>query len=112
VCGQSTAHVSIHSLQQKLSWPHHRAEAVLGFMLQQGLAWIDSQDVPPSYWFPSLFSRPAAGGGGEADAEFHFDEEELAALEREVFASSSSSSSAATLSLSSSAAAAAAGADD
>lgn len=36
-------------------WTDFRAQQALEKVVGEGLCWIDEQDNPVSYWFPSLF---------------------------------------------------------
>ncbi|XP_047003842.1 vacuolar-sorting protein SNF8 [Schistocerca americana] len=51
------ANVSVSDLQDQLRWERNRAQKALDYMVKEGLAWIDTQDVKDVlYWFPSLFA--------------------------------------------------------
>ncbi|XP_049836312.1 vacuolar-sorting protein SNF8 [Schistocerca gregaria] len=51
------ANVSVSDLQDQLRWERNRAQKALDYMVKEGLAWIDTQDVNDVlYWFPSLFA--------------------------------------------------------
>mmetsp|Transcript_29308 Transcript_29308/g.49293 ORF Transcript_29308/g.49293 Transcript_29308/m.49293 type:complete len:245 (-) Transcript_29308:144-878(-) len=47
--------VTKSEVEKELSWGQERTELALGFLLQEGMAWIDSQASEVEYWFPCLF---------------------------------------------------------
>jgi len=52
---QHSGSVTKSQIADSLSWPDRRSDAVLDLLVQEGMAWIDSQGDEPSYWFPSLW---------------------------------------------------------
>lgn len=58
VAEKRDAHISVTMLEDKLNWSALRAQRALDFMVQEGYAWIDTQNpVEHTYWFPSLFTE-------------------------------------------------------
>ncbi|CAH1114182.1 unnamed protein product [Psylliodes chrysocephalus] len=54
---KNTAHVSISYICKELNWENERCQKALEHMVDQGLAWIDSQDPQEiQYYFPSLYT--------------------------------------------------------
>lgn len=52
------AYVTVSFLKQELNWERERSENALDHLVNQGLAWIDLQDVHEKrYYFPSLFNE-------------------------------------------------------
>jgi len=50
--------VTVAGVTAALGWPRHRVDTVLAMMMQEGMAWIDTQARPDNdYWFPSLFDK-------------------------------------------------------
>jgi len=54
---QDTAFITPSKLKQQLNWTEDRINVTLNLLLQEGMAWIDTQAKDePQYWFPSIFS--------------------------------------------------------
>ncbi|KAK5643105.1 hypothetical protein RI129_006950 [Pyrocoelia pectoralis] len=57
VANSNQAFTSVSMLQEQLNWETTRAQNALDHLLQEGLVWIDLQDVMEKlYYFPSLFT--------------------------------------------------------
>eukprot|EP00123_Amoebidium_parasiticum_P020711 comp5516_c0_seq1/m.1443 comp5516_c0_seq1/g.1443 ORF comp5516_c0_seq1/g.1443 comp5516_c0_seq1/m.1443 type:complete len:247 (-) comp5516_c0_seq1:36-776(-) len=51
-----TACLKCAQLQIELAWAKERADAVLEYLVKEGMAWVDRQDgAEPTYWFPALW---------------------------------------------------------
>ncbi|XP_066150240.1 vacuolar-sorting protein SNF8 [Euwallacea fornicatus] len=56
--GANRAYVSVSYLKKELSWELERSSSALESLVNQGLAWVDTQDVHEKlYYFPSLFNE-------------------------------------------------------
>jgi ESCRT-II complex subunit VPS22 len=59
-CGwaQGKAYTTKAEISSKYGWPEHRISSALELVLQEGMAWIDSQtgDKDHHYWFPALYN--------------------------------------------------------
>lgn len=54
---KNQAHISISYLRKELNWEKERSQKALDHLINQGLTWIDSQNLQePLYYFPSLFT--------------------------------------------------------
>lgn len=54
---QSTGYVTKSNLTKELKWEEERANRALGYLVKEGLVWVDDQAQPEGhYWFPSLFA--------------------------------------------------------
>lgn len=57
VANSNQAFTSVSMLREQLNWETTRAQKALDHLLQEGLVWIDLQDVTERlYYFPSLFT--------------------------------------------------------
>ena len=55
---QQTACGTITQLMRKTKWPKDRVQRTLNMMLNEGVAWIDTQGGNETiYWFPSLWQK-------------------------------------------------------
>ncbi|CAH0559966.1 unnamed protein product [Brassicogethes aeneus] len=51
------SYISVSELRDKLNWERDRSQKALDHMMDQGLVWVDLQDVKEKqYYFPSLFN--------------------------------------------------------
>lgn len=57
---EGTAMVTLSQIQRDLGWEEERVLRALDYMVKEGLAWVDSQDVETQYWFPGLFPECSA----------------------------------------------------
>lgn len=54
---KNQANVSVTYLLKEKGWERERSQKALEHLVNQGLAWIDSQNSQePVYYFPSLFT--------------------------------------------------------
>lgn len=53
---EGSASCTVTEVIQALKWPKARIKSVLKMMLDEGMAWIDTQDVEVRYWFPCLWN--------------------------------------------------------
>ncbi|KAB7506256.1 Vacuolar-sorting protein SNF8 [Armadillidium nasatum] len=49
--------LSVRKASEHLKWSAERVARGLDHLLRVGIAWIDTQDSPPTYWFPAVFQR-------------------------------------------------------
>lgn len=54
---KNQAYISVSYLRKELNWEKERSDKALEYLMNQGLAWVDSQNLQePLYYFPSLFT--------------------------------------------------------
>ncbi|KAK4886246.1 hypothetical protein RN001_002517 [Aquatica leii] len=57
VANSNQAFTSVYLLREQLNWESNRAQKALDHLLDEGLVWVDVQDVHEKlYYFPSLFT--------------------------------------------------------
>nr|CAG4651164.1 EOG090X09XM [Simocephalus serrulatus]SVE94373.1 EOG090X09XM [Simocephalus serrulatus] len=52
---EANSFTSVKALKSSLNWDEARSQQILNELLRDGLAWIDEQSIPKTYWFPSFF---------------------------------------------------------
>lgn len=55
---QKAGYTSMSILKTDLGWDSHRSEKVLSYLIQEGMIWIDKQDLDDTlYWVPGFFKQ-------------------------------------------------------